>query len=89
MHSRQTTATLADKNMARTPALCFLVLVLLLQTCSTHADEHCDDYDFAKFVCVKPLCYLTCIIFYQKHLKSYSCDGIWPRRKCVCYACYS
>ncbi|KAF0930284.1 hypothetical protein E2562_031893 [Oryza meyeriana var. granulata] len=46
-------------------------------------EEHCNSYDFAKFVCVKPLCYLTCKIFFQKHVRSYSCEGTWPKRKCV------
>uniref|UniRef100_A0A0E0IQS4 Uncharacterized protein n=1 Tax=Oryza nivara TaxID=4536 RepID=A0A0E0IQS4_ORYNI len=54
----------------------------------TLPEEHCNSYDFAKFVCVKPLCFLTCKIFFQKHVRSYSCEGRWPKRKCVCEACY-
>uniref|UniRef100_A0A0E0M6M9 Knottin scorpion toxin-like domain-containing protein n=1 Tax=Oryza punctata TaxID=4537 RepID=A0A0E0M6M9_ORYPU len=74
--------------MERTGTLLLLMLVVLLGNSSIHAEEHCNSYDFAKLVCVKPLCYLNCKIFFQKHLRSYSCEGTWPERKCVCYACY-
>uniref|UniRef100_A0A0E0M6N0 Uncharacterized protein n=1 Tax=Oryza punctata TaxID=4537 RepID=A0A0E0M6N0_ORYPU len=49
---------------------------------------NCYDYAFEKLVCVKPLCYLSCLTFFQKHTKSYRCEGTFLHRSCVCYACY-
>ncbi|KAJ1274768.1 hypothetical protein BS78_05G086800 [Paspalum vaginatum] len=51
-------------------------------------NEHRETLDFAKFVCIKQLCLLNCLIFFRADaLEQYSCEGTWPKRYCHCFGC--